>query len=160
MASNCSDPWVPEKGPPDLAFTNAKVVDVARGETLAAQTIQISRGRFAYISANVDVRSAGCGQIIDLGGKYLMPGLIDCHVHVTASPGQESVRDLYAAHPNTLAFRAAWNAKQMLLRGFTTVRDTAGADFSLRRAIADGLVIGPRMFICGKALSQTGGHGK
>ena len=47
----------------------------------------------------------------------------------------------------------------MLLRGFTTVRDTSGADFSLREAIAEGLVPGPRLFIAGTALSQTGGHG-
>jgi imidazolonepropionase-like amidohydrolase len=47
----------------------------------------------------------------------------------------------------------------MLLRGFTTVRDTSGADFALREAIAEGLVPGPRLFIAGTALSQTGGHG-
>ena len=69
------------------------------------------------------------------------------------------MRDLYDAHPDTIAFRTAWNAKQMLLRGFTTVRDTGGANAALKDAIAEGLVPGPRLFISGKALSQTGGHG-
>ena len=90
---------------------------------------------------------------------YVLPGLIDCHVHLTATAGEATMKDLYSAHPNAIAYRTAWNAKQMLLRGFTTVRDTAGADFALREAIAEGLVPGPRLFIAGKALSQTGGHG-
>jgi imidazolonepropionase-like amidohydrolase len=95
---------------------------------------------------------------IDLEGKYVRPGLIDCHVHLTAAPGSESMRELYAADPDTIAYRTAWNANQTLLRGFTTVRDTGGATYALTAAITENVIAGPRIFIAGKALSQTGEH--
>ena len=66
---------------------------------------------------------------------------------------------MFDAHPDTLAYRTAWGLKQTLLRGFTTIRDCAGANYALRDAVAEGLIEGPRLFIAGKALSQTGGHG-
>ncbi|BAE58047.1 unnamed protein product [Aspergillus oryzae RIB40] len=66
---------------------------------------------------------------------------------------------MFAASPNTIAYRTTYVARNMLLRGFTTARDTGGADAALRDAIAEGLLSGPRLFIAGKALSQTGGHG-
>lgn len=95
--------------------------------------------------------------VVDLGGRTLMPGLIDCHVHVTASQlnlGENS------GLPNALAaYRALPILRGMLMRGFTTVRDTGGADIFLAQAIEEGLVAGPRVLPSGKALSQTGGHG-
>ena len=75
------------------------------------------------------------------------------------TPGNAALKDLYAASPNAIAYRTAHVAREMLLRGFTTARDTGGADAALREAIAEGLIPGPRLFIAGKALSQTGGHG-
>ena len=155
-------PWMPEGDQPDLVFTNANVVDVSGNSTLSNCTVHISGGNIKSITALGDTMPSSRDDTtaaIDLKGKYLCPGLIDCHVHLTAAAGGATVRDLFAAHPSTLAYRTAWNAKQMLLRGFTTARDTAGADFALRDAIAEGLVVGPRLFIAGKALSQTGGHG-
>ena len=154
-------PWLPEKAPSDLLFANANVIDVAGNATLSGRTVHISNGRITAVSAAEDGKtSAASGHtFVDLKGKYLMPGLIDCHVHLTATAGGTTMRDLFDAHPNTIAYRTVWNAKQMLLRGFTTARDTSGADFALREAIAEGLVPGPRLFIAGTALSQTGGHG-
>jgi imidazolonepropionase-like amidohydrolase len=93
---------------------------------------------------------------IDLRGKTLMPGLIDCHVHVIAA-----MLDLgkNANLPDVLvAFHAAHIMKDMLHRGFTTVRDLGGASHGLVEAVEQGLIPGPRLVICGKALSQTGGH--
>ncbi|KAJ5670650.1 uncharacterized protein N7477_006013 [Penicillium maclennaniae] len=66
---------------------------------------------------------------------------------------------MFSASPNSIAYRTAFVAREMLLRGFTTARDTGGADFALREAITEGLVMGSRPFIAGKALSRTGGHG-
>jgi imidazolonepropionase-like amidohydrolase len=93
----------------------------------------------------------------DLSGKTLMPGLIDCHVHVVAAMVDLAAN---AMAPSSLtALRAARIMKTLLMRGFTTVRDLGGADCGLVRALEEGLIEGPRLVICGKALSQTGGHG-
>ena len=95
-------------------------------------------------------------QQIDLGGRVLMPGLIDAHVHVVASMVDLAAN---AAQPSSLAaLRAGQVMTRMLMRGFTTVRDVGGADRGLVEAQATGAVLGPRLVISGKALSQTGGH--
>ncbi|WP_038822518.1 amidohydrolase family protein, partial [Pseudomonas syringae] len=96
-------------------------------------------------------------QVIDLGGRTLMPGLIDCHVHVLASNANLGMN---ALQPNAIImYRALPILAAMLNRGFTTVRDAGGADWALARSIQMGLIPGPRIFASGKALSQTGGHG-
>ena len=93
---------------------------------------------------------------IDLGGRVLMPGLIDAHVHVVAAMANIALNSL---QPDALAaYRAGQVMHGMLMRGFTTVRDLAGADRGLADAQALGLLTGSRLVICGKALSQTGGH--
>ena len=93
---------------------------------------------------------------IDCGGRYVMPGLIDCHVHAVSPSFNLSVADHL---PPTLltAYAVQW-LKGALRRGFTSVRDAGGGDVGLRLAIDRGVVEGPRYFFSGKALSQTGGH--
>jgi imidazolonepropionase-like amidohydrolase len=95
--------------------------------------------------------------VLDIGGRTLMPGLIDCHVHVIASLVNLGAN---AAMPSALVtLQTVPILKAMLRRGFTTVRDAGGADFALAEAVERGLVEGPRLFVSGRALSQTGGHG-
>ena len=161
MAWEQQKPWILQDGPKDLILKNANVIDVLGGTTLSRRTVHLSEGKISSITTDKDEKPSDTSKTkhVDLKGAYLCPGLIDCHVHLTAAPGQSSVRELFSLDPTSSAYRTAWNAKQMLLRGFTTVRDTAGADYALREAIAEGLLPGPRLFICGKALSQTGGHG-
>jgi imidazolonepropionase-like amidohydrolase len=85
-----------------------------------------------------------------------MPGLIDCHVHVVATVADLGANALL---PDALvAFRSAAIMQGMLMRGFTTVRDLGGASLALVQAIEEGLIEAPRLVICGKAISQTGGH--
>jgi imidazolonepropionase-like amidohydrolase len=94
---------------------------------------------------------------VDLRGRTLMPGLIDCHVHVIATLANVGANALL---PDALiAHRSAKIMREMLMRGFTTVRDLGGATLGLRLAWEEGLFEGPRLVLCGKALSQTGGHG-
>lgn len=94
---------------------------------------------------------------IDLKGRFLMPGLIDAHVHVYYPEVNGIFNDRL---PITMvAHHAANLLRAMLARGFTSVRDTGGADSGLYWAIERGWVRGPRLFYCGTALSQTGGHG-
>ncbi len=96
-------------------------------------------------------------EVVDAKGMTLMPGMIDCHVHVVASSFNLG---RVAALPNALALLRALPIMQgMLDRGFTSVRDAGGADWALAQAVLDGVVDGPRLFCSGKALSQTGGHG-
>ncbi len=96
-------------------------------------------------------------QVVDLAGRTLMPGLIDCHVHVLAGTlalGRQ------AYWPDThVLLKALPIMRGMLDRGFTTVRDAAGAPFALASAQAQGLLVAPRLFVPGKGLSPTGGHG-
>jgi imidazolonepropionase-like amidohydrolase len=101
---------------------------------------------------------AGAARIVRLGGRSLLPGLIDAHVHATAVDadiGAQS-RQRYESEVALLAGRAL---EEMLARGFTTVRDAGGADAGFRRAIEQGVIDGPRLLVSGRPLSQTGGHG-
>jgi imidazolonepropionase-like amidohydrolase len=97
------------------------------------------------------------GRRIDCRGGFLMPGLIDCHFH--AYTPSFDIYGLDRMPMPLLANHAAKLLEGALLRGFTTVRDAAGGDIGLALAIEKGLIEGPRFFFCGKALSQTGGHG-
>ena len=108
-------------------------------------------------TAPIEVNRGGEITIIDGKGKFLMPGLIDAHVHLT----MESIPAPLAmvsdiGYINIVATVAA---EKQLMRGFTTGRDMGGAAFSLKKAIDQGLVKGPRIFPSGATISQTGGHG-
>lgn len=155
-------PWLPTTAPPSLLFVNVSLIDVEAGQVFAGSSIHLRDGLIYAISKNPRqplAVSLSNTKLLNLGGKYVCPGLIDCHVHLTATPGSTLLTDMYAASSTTLAFRTTYTARTMLLRGFTSARDTGGADSGLRDAIAEGLIPGPRLFIAGKALSQTGGHG-
>lgn len=137
-----------------ILFINANLVDGSAEQPLKNHQLLIRDGRIAAVSAGAI--DAGDAIVIDLAGKTLMPGLIDCHVHVVSSSANLGANALL---PDSLvAARAAKLMNEMLLRGFTTVRDVGGADYGLKQAQEEGLINGPRLVICGKALSQTGGH--
>jgi imidazolonepropionase-like amidohydrolase len=138
-----------------IVFEHADVLDAAAGALLRDRFVRIEGSKITAVSDRpVDTTGA---RVIDARGKVLMPGLIDCHVHVLAS--QLNIGAL--AHvPNVFAvLRAVPILKGMLDRGFTTVRDAGGADWSLAEAVRTGVIEGPRIFPSGRALSQTGGHG-
>jgi imidazolonepropionase-like amidohydrolase len=159
MTSLLQKPWLPASAPPLLYFGNVSVIDTEAGVVYHDAMVELSNGIITSVSPAGSISPSDKAQVIDLQGRYLCPGLIDCHVHVSATPGGLTLRELYEAHPNTIAYRTTFVIRQMLLRGFTTARDTGGADAALRNAIEEGLLPGPRLFIAGRALSQTGGHG-
>ena len=99
---------------------------------------------------NADIR-------IDGRGKTVIPGLIDCHVHVTAATADFPALRRWS--PEYTTVRALTILSAMIRRGFTTVRDAGGADWGLAQAIQQGHAVGPRLRYCGQAISQTGGHG-
>lgn len=140
--------------PQTTLFTNGRVLDTAAGVLRDGLSVLVRDGRIAEVAAGIDA-PADAG-VIDLGGRTLMPGLIDCHVHVVAE-----TLDLWGnmIAPSSLAgLRSARVMEEMLQRGFTTIRDLGGADHGLVRGIEEGLIDGPRIVICGKGLTTTGGH--
>jgi len=136
-------------------FTNATVLDTKAGVLRPDHDVLV-RDRLIQDVAERRL-PAQAERVIDLRGRILMPGLCDGHVHVTAiTPDFPLLRRL---SPFYVGARSAEVMKAMLLRGFTTVRDAGGADHGLARAVEEDHVIGPRLLYCGRALSQTGGHG-
>jgi len=99
----------------------------------------------------------GSAEIVDCTGLSILPGFIDCHVHVMTS-SLDIVRRLDSSL-SYLMYQAARNMKATLLAGVTTVRDAAGADAGMKRALAEGLIEGPRLLTAISMISQTGGHG-
>ena len=138
-------------------LTGAKVLDVRQGEWINTDiTIDDSRITSVGRSSGAAGDSANEVRHVDLTGKYIIPGLIDGHVHVTAFSA--AFRHL-TEQPSSYVFaRASKIMNGMLSRGFTTVRDMGGADVGLSQAQEEGLIKGPRIFYCGHAISQTGGH--
>jgi imidazolonepropionase-like amidohydrolase len=94
--------------------------------------------------------------VVDCGGRTLMPGLIDSHVHVFLS--EVYIRSMESMPLTLMTARAVRLMKGMLDRGFTSVRDTGGADWGIKEAVEKGDVAGPRLFIAGAAIGPTGGH--
>ena len=144
-----------------LVLLVGHLIDVARGNVLNDQGILIEGDQIKSV-ASVDTLAVPSGaQTIDLSHSWVLPGLIDCHTHLTSDmyPGWEnaSVKETTAES----ALRGAKNAKLTLMAGFTTVRDVGAPDFSdvaLMRAIDNGWVPGPRMFPSGNVIGITGGH--
>lgn len=138
-------------------------VFISNGNVLNVTSLEISRGVSVLIrdgmiaEVGADLVAPEGSEVIDATGLTVMPGLIDCHAHAVASSfNLGSV----AKMPNVLVtLRSIPILGGMLARGFTTIRDAGGADWSLAEATRTGLVTGPRIFPSGKALSQTGGHG-
>ena len=141
-----------------LLFRDARLVDGLSDEPIDGAAVLVVDGRIAEIgSPSLAAPGLADLRVVDVAGRTLMPGLIDAHVHPTAT---EIIEDFQRPMPTTLrALVAKHRLEAMLQRGFTTVRDAGGCDVGLRQATERGLIDGPRLFVAGKALSQTGGHG-
>lgn len=139
-----------------LILRNGRVLDLEKGQLRSGLEVVIQGERILALRPAGQAAEPNA-KVLDVKGRTIMPGLIDCHVHVLASNANLG---LNALQPNAIVmYRAIPILKAMLERGFTTVRDAGGADWALARSIALGLIAGPRIFASGKALSQTGGHG-
>ena len=137
-----------------IVLANAAIADGTTPERREGMHVLIRNGLIEAVSDRP--LASAHARVIDVGGETLMPGLVDCHVHVVAC---EVNLEKNTMLPNsTVALRAAGIMRSMLMRGFTTVRDVGGCDFGLQQAVEDGTILGPRLIICGKGFSQTGGH--
>lgn len=138
-----------------VLFKNANLLDPLQAELLEGQHVLVEDGVIKEVSDRPI--AAASARVIDAAGRTLMPGLIDLHAHVMATQLNLSAQGVL---PDALVMmRAVPIMAAMLRRGFTTVRDAGGAGWGLKCAVNEGTVQGPRLFISGRAISQTGGHG-
>jgi imidazolonepropionase-like amidohydrolase len=146
--------------PPTIALKAAHLVDVRAGRVLDQQTVIIAGDRIEKVGPSAEVSIPPGARVIDLGPATLLPGLIDCHVHLTSDPENAGFRSLGISVPRQ-ALTGAKNARLTLEAGFTTVRNVGAAgyaDLALRDAVNAGDVPGPRILASGPALGITGGH--
>ena len=142
----------------NLLLKNATLIDGIAPEPRAALDVLIRDGRIRAIGTNLGDPDA---HVVDCAGQYLLPGLIDCHVHLCFDASPKPVDHLNAELDTTTLLKMVCHARQTLQRGVTTVRDLGaknGLDLALRDAIAQGWVPGPRMLVSGRVVTITGGH--
>jgi imidazolonepropionase-like amidohydrolase len=135
-------------------FTGGRFLDPRRDELLEGVEVLVEDTLIKEVSDRPI--SAPNAQRIDIGNRTLMPGLIDAHIHVVLT--EVNLRLLADVPLTLLAAKGSVQMRAMLNRGFTTLRDTGGADWGIKAAVEQGLFVGPRLFIAGQPLSQTGGH--
>jgi len=132
-------------------FTGANVFD-GTGADPAPADIVVENGKIVEIGSGLDGDES-----VDLSGQAVLPGMFDCHTHVTVS--QFDYMALLQRPFSYQFYQAAVNLRRTLDIGITTIRDAHGADLGVKQAVEDGLIPGPRMQISVTAVSQTGGHG-
>ncbi len=138
-----------------IVLHGGRFLDPRRDELLEGIEVLVEGDRVREVS-DAPIRSASARRV-DVGGRTVMPGLIDAHVHMFMN---EMNIGLLRNVPITYASaKAAFVLKGMLMRGFTSVRDMAGGDYGMREASEAGYIDTPRLFVSGRAISQTGGHG-
>ncbi|QFT78864.1 amidohydrolase family protein [Erythrobacter sp. THAF29] len=142
-----------------VVLTADAMVDVERGALVDDPVITIVDGRIESVATGEAPRIEGADYIV-LSGKTILPGLIDMHVHLTSDSDVHGYRRL-AISDERAVITGVVNAKTTLMAGFTTVRNVGAGSFGdvdLRDAIAEGDIVGPRMFVSGPPIGITGGH--
>jgi imidazolonepropionase-like amidohydrolase len=153
-----------ESTPPVVKLIKAaRLVDPAAGKVLPGYAVLIENDRVKAVGPAADLaKSLPAGAtVIDLGDTTILPGLIDCHTHVTGQP-ENFYEDIFRKSPIDQATTSHIFARRTLEAGFTTIRNVGAdnyVDFALRNAINTGKLPGPRILASGPALSATGGHG-
>ena len=137
---------------PQTLFTNANLVLDGFTALQPSFSVSVKDGLIASVSATPIDR--GDATVVDVGGRTLMPGLIDAHAHIVGL----SLTPKNIAYPAAeIAIASANYLRNCLMDGYTTIREAGGADHATARLLAEGHIVGPRLFYSGKALTQTGG---
>lgn len=135
------------------------LIDGKSNEVQSQVTIVVEGNKIISVEKGL-TKPAGTDKLIDLSKKTVMPGLIDMHVHLEGETNKDQVVQRFTLNKADVAFRSTVYAKKTLMAGFTTVRDLGGSgvNVSLRNAVNQGFVVGPRIFTAGKSIATTGGH--
>jgi imidazolonepropionase-like amidohydrolase len=142
-----------------LVLSGARIIDGTGAEPVRGRSVVVEKG---VITAVVDDARAPRGSGVDLAGHTLLPGLINCHVHLCLGAEADPVRPLREEPLALTAIKALLRARETARAGVTTVRDLGGRDYvelAARRAIQEGLLEGPRIVAAGRPVCMTGGHG-
>lgn len=136
-----------------------QLIDVKNGQVLKEMSIIIEGNKIADVVKGY-ATVARTDKVIDLKNRTVMPGLMDCHVHMEEETNPNKYLQEFTLNPADYAFQSTVFAERTLSAGFTCVRDLGGTgvNISLRNAINKGIVKGPRIFTAGKAIATTGGH--
>jgi len=137
-------------------FDNVRIFTGTADTLTPPRTVTVRGNTIAAITDGMPDDTGGA-TVIAGGGRTLMPGLIDMHTHIAMST--VPLMAMMSAQPDYIALRSARAAEDMLMRGFTSVRDLGGPTFGLKRAIDEGVTRGPRIWPSGATISQTSGHG-
>ncbi len=151
-------PAAPPAPPRIVAVRAGRLIDGRGGAPVANAVILIEGDRITAVGSDLPIPTGA--EIVDLSGKTVLPGLIDCHTHITQQSG-DYYEDLFRRSPIDLAIVAHVYARRTLEAGFTTIRDVGSSEFidvALRNAIDRGEVVGPRMQVATLAVGSTGGH--
>ena len=146
----------------DIYIHAGQIYDTESGKLSSEKTIIISDNKIKSIENGYKEASEDDIKIYDLKSKVVLPGLIDFHVHMESqSGGQDRYVRRFQDNKADVAFKSSVIAMKTLMSGFTTVRDVGGSgvNISLRNAINNGVIPGPRIFTSGKTIATTGGHG-
>ena len=149
-----------QTAPKIKAIRAGRMLDVVSGKLLPNQIILVADDKITNVGPNLAIPAGA--EIIDLSNATVLPGLMDCHTHLSSEPGDNYYEDMFRKSPIDRAVVANVYAARTLQAGFTMVRDLGGSsliDVSLRNAINAGTLPGPRMLVSTFALSATGGHG-
>lgn len=140
--------------------TAARMIDPASGKVVVDPAVVVDGGKIVAVGTQSTLAAPEGSTMIDLGGRTILPGLIDMHTHLIGDPTLGGYRSLSATREGSAIYGVV-NARKTLMAGFTTVRNVGAdnfADVALRDAINDGLVPGPRMYVSGPPVGIIGGH--
>lgn len=140
-----------------LRVTNVRIIDGTGGEPVENGELVVADGRLAYVGRSRGHSGVGPVTTIDAAGRTVMPGFIDTHVHVTTAI-EDNARDIVFDSGSYATLQTAQRLRATLDAGVTTIRDLGGLDHGMQRALADGLITGPRARIAVSVISHTGGH--
>ena len=136
-----------------------KLIDVEEGRVLEKMTIVVNANTIEKVLSGYQTPTAG-EQLIDLKAMTVMPGWMDMHVHIEHESGPRRYEETFRENESYIALKATQYCRRTLNAGFTTVRDLGGSgvNVSLREAIKNGFIDGPRIYTCEKSIATTGGH--
>jgi imidazolonepropionase-like amidohydrolase len=144
-----------------VIFRNGNVI-VGDGKVIEKGTVAVIGKVIAFVGLTNRFHPSRKDTLFDISGKTILPGLIDCHVHLCLDGSPDPMTSIAKESVSTITLKAAQHARLTLEAGVTTIRDMGGKDYidiAIRDGIESGLLQGPRMACSGRAICMTGGHG-